>query len=119
MCHEGSRLECRNTGQGDKLKQHWSDVVDLQEDFGSKFAPKFKQSRATDGTNHTFKNTSKDSNKLEQQKTYIDAKDYKRVSIDMEENRYSKERLLNYYNKQCHNFYFTKDEIKESEQFKK
>ena len=41
----------------------WSDCVDCLEDFGSRFAPKIKDSRATHGTNHTFKKTSKDSKK--------------------------------------------------------
>ena len=33
----------------------WSNVVDLLEDFRSKFAPKFKAYRAAICTNHTFK----------------------------------------------------------------
>jgi hypothetical protein len=45
------------------LVHPWFDFVDLLEDFGSKFALNFKDSRATNVTNHTFKKTSKDSNK--------------------------------------------------------
>ena len=42
----------------------WSEFVDSLEDCGSKFAPEFKDSRATNCTSHTFRKTSKDSNKL-------------------------------------------------------
>ena len=45
------------------LGHPWSDFVDLLEDFSSNFAPIFKDSRAMNGTNHTFKKTSEDSNK--------------------------------------------------------
>ena len=41
----------------------WFDVVDLLEDVSNKLAPIFKDSMATDAINHTFKKTSKDSNK--------------------------------------------------------
>ena len=39
------------------LGHPWSDVVDVLKDFSSKNAPIFKVSRATNCTNHTFKNT--------------------------------------------------------------
>ena len=42
------------------LGHPWSDFIDLLEDFRSKSAPNFKDSRATNGTNHTLKKTSKD-----------------------------------------------------------
>ena len=43
------------------LGHPWSDFVDFLQDFRSKSGPKFKDSRATNSTNHTFKKTSKDS----------------------------------------------------------
>lgn len=43
------------------LGHPWSDFVDFLQDFRSKIGPKFKDSRATNSTNHTFKKTSKDS----------------------------------------------------------
>ena len=46
------------------LGHSMSDVVDSLEDFGSNFAPKFKDSRATKCTNHTFNKTTKESNTL-------------------------------------------------------
>ena len=39
------------------------DLEDFLEEFSSKFAPKFKFSRAANGSNHTFKKTSTDSKK--------------------------------------------------------
>ena len=43
------------------LGHPWSEFVDFLQDFKSKIGPKFKDSRATNGTSHTFKKTSKDS----------------------------------------------------------
>ena len=42
------------------LGHPWSDCVTFLKDFGSKFTPNFKDSKATNVTNHTFKKTSKD-----------------------------------------------------------
>ena len=43
------------------LGHPWSDFVDSLQVFRSKIGRKFKDSRATNSTNHTFKKTSKDS----------------------------------------------------------
>ena len=43
------------------LGHPWSDFVDFLQDFKSKIGPKFKDSRATNNTNHTSKKTGKDS----------------------------------------------------------
>ncbi len=43
------------------LRHPWSDFVDFLQDSRSKIYPKFKYSRTTNSTNHTFKKTSKDS----------------------------------------------------------
>ena len=45
------------------LGHTWFDFDDLLHDFGSKFALSFKDYRATNGTKHTFRKASKDSNK--------------------------------------------------------
>ena len=49
---------------GPPLRHPWSDVLDFLEEFRSKFAPKVKDSRATNGTNHTLKKADKDLKQL-------------------------------------------------------
>ena len=44
------------------LRHFWSEFLDLLEEFRSEFAPNVKDSRAINGTNHTFKKARKDSN---------------------------------------------------------
>ena len=48
---------------GHSLEHPWSSMFDILKESGSKLAPRVKDSRATNGTTHTFKNTSTDSNK--------------------------------------------------------